>query len=106
MRTLQFNVIADSRFQAEPKTAMDYMVEQILRGLNGISGVVAVPRDTRVLSFDGDRKGDPKTISYRTMIYVQKTTRLVTWDNIYQIINQTQAAPYSFVNTAPIRKGL
>ena len=105
MRTLQFNVIADSRFQIDPKTAMNYMVDKILRGLNGISGVVAVPTDTRVLSFDGDRKGDPKTISYRTTIYVQKTTRLVTWNDIYKIINQTQAPTYSFVNIAPIRKG-
>ena len=106
MRTLQFKVIADSRFQVDPQTAMIHMVDEILRGLNGIPGVIAVPRDTRVLSFDGDRKGDPKTRSHRTTIYVQKTARHVTWDNIYGIINQTQAAPYSFVNTAPIRKGL
>lgn len=105
MRTLQFNVIADSRFQADPQTAMIMMVDKILRGLNGIPGVIAIPRNNRVLSFDGDRKGDPKTTSHRTTIHVQKTTRRVTWNDIYGIINQTQAAPYSFVNIAPIRNG-
>ncbi len=105
MRTLQFNVIADSRFQTDLKAAMSYMVGEILRGLNRIPGVVAVPKNFRIFSFDGDRKGDPKTISHRTTIHVQKTTRRVTWDDIYGIINQTQAAPYSFVNIAPIIRG-
>ncbi len=104
MRTLKFEVIADSRFHSNPKEAMELMAETILKDLNSIPNVKAIPIEVQHLKFPAVKGSiEPSSTSERTTIIVQKNTRLVTWNNIYGVIGRTKPAYYSFVDRQPIR---
>lgn len=100
MRTLKFDIITDSRFSPNPKEEQEQKVAKILKDLSVYYGLNVKLSDARVLKFGmNDPTDKDPSISYRVTVYVQKTTRQITWNNIMQIINQTYAPPYSFVGT-------
>jgi hypothetical protein len=105
MRTLTFDVIADSRFESNPKDVMEQMATAILNGLNSRPDVIAVRTNTRHLTFPTSHVGlEPSSTSERTTILVQKFSRQTTWNNIYGIVGRVKATAYSFENRAELRR--
>lgn len=88
MRTLYFEQIADERF-VDVNTIYE-LEYKILSVLNSMEGVYARSWGVREVIF-------PHNTQKRCEFTVTKTTRKVTWNDIYKAVNSIRAVPYRFV---------
>lgn len=104
MRTLYFTQITDDRFDRNIKSLLEERVREIKNLLN-VDGVKVVVSDIEDIHFDRHtRYREDGSIVYKTEPHNQckctfqiiKTTRKLTWNDIYKIVNSVKPAPYSF----------
>lgn len=91
MRTLHFTQITDSRFNSNIEDLMNERVAKLEELFANIPGVVLKHYDKYKVSFDDCEQ-------YRTDFFIQKTTKKVSWNDIYKMVNSVKAVPYEFVN--------
>lgn len=94
MRILTFSQILDSRFCENNKEEI-VKIEQQLKAKLNIEGVKIKSFDIRKIDF-----GD--CTQYRQDYFILKTTRRITWNDIYKIVNSVRATPYTFRNNINI----
>ena len=82
-RTLFFMQVADS------EDTLIERGEKILYNLSKLPSVNVKVNNLRKLFFDKDHQ-------WRVDFYVVKDSR-ITWDKIYETVNQTKAVPYKFI---------
>ena len=104
MRTLYFTQITDDRFDKNIKQLLEKRIEKLKELLN-IEGVELVVSDIEDIHFNGHTEyWKDGTVAYKTdpnnqcrcRFQVRKTTRKITWNDIYKIVNSVKPVPYSF----------
>ena len=90
MRMLTFEQITDSRFDTNIEQLLMERVDKISTLLSNYDGVNVMYDNIRKVTFNND-------IQYRCRFYVTKTTRKITWNDIYKIVNSVKAVPYNFI---------
>lgn len=104
MRTLYFTQMTDDRFDRNIKSLLEERVREIKKLLN-VDGVKVVISDIEDIHFDGHTKyREDGSIVYKTepnnqcrcKFEVIKTTRELSWNDIYKIVNSVKPVPYSF----------
>ena len=103
MRTLFFEQITDDRFDSNIKELLEKRIKKI-KELLDIEGVEVIVSDIRNIHLDEytEYKSDG-SIFYqvspnnqcRCNFQVRKTTRKVTWNDIYGLINSVKATHYT-----------
>ena len=111
MRTLYFEQITDNRLIPEEEclSVLNERVEIIktLLNLEGVTIKIEKPRfidwtestkqwETKV-NLPEERRLKGRSIQYRVGFRVNKTTRKITWNDIYKLVNSVKAVPYSFI---------
>jgi hypothetical protein len=91
MGTYTFQIISDDRFAKystpDIQTDNDRQRTRISALLNSIPRITFVMYEPRLLTWpDGNRQ-------IRTNVYISKTSRKLTWNYIFGLINQTIPAP-------------
>ena len=103
-RTLYFTQITDDRFDKDIRTLLEERVER-LKELLRIDGVeVAVFPITDIHFDEHAMYWEDGTFAYtipgsnqcRCRFEVKKSTRKVSWNEIYRIVNSVNAVPYAF----------
>jgi len=111
-RRLYFQQITDSRFMEEEEClpVLQERIEKIKRLLDieGVSVTVGKAYfldwteevqkiyDENKNYYSDNYKRPIREIQYRADFYVTKTTRKVTWNDIYKLVNSVKAVPYDF----------
>lgn len=104
MRTLYFIQITDDRFDDDIRNLLEKRVQKI-KELLDIDGVEVIISDIKNVYFEGNTVyHEDGNVAYQTKpnnqcrcrFRVRKTTRKVTWDDIYDLVNSVKAVPYSF----------
>lgn len=90
MRTLKFTFITGDRFEKDPYNKIVSMDKQLRESLKNYP-IKLEGLKIRELRWPGP------TIQYRKTYYLQKLNRSITWNDIYGIINKTQAPYFQFV---------
>jgi hypothetical protein len=95
MRTLYFQQITDSRFTSEEK-CLPILQESInkIKELLNIEGVNVKIEEPYMVDW---RNTSENNIQYRVNFYVTKTTRKLTWNDIYNLINSIKPVSYKFL---------
>jgi hypothetical protein len=112
-RRLYFQQITDSRFTEEEKCLpiLQERIERIkeLLKIEGINVTVGKPYfidwteavqkhyDKNKQYHSDNYKRPIREIQYRADFYVTKTTRKITWNDIYKLVNSVKAVPYKFI---------
>ncbi len=89
-RTLFFEQVVDVETVNNAKLDLQERINKLAELLN-IDGVSFAHDDIRPLGFP---EGFPQ---YRVRCYITKSTRKVTWDDIYGIVNSVKACYYKFI---------
>lgn len=89
-RTLCFEQITDDRFYDDIYNLLEARVKKLKELLN-IEGVEVRTDDIYEVNF-------VKNKQYRCKFYVTKSTRKVTWNDIFKIVNSVNPVPYHFIN--------
>lgn len=89
-RTLCFEQITDDRFYDNTYYLLKTRVEKIKKLLD-IDGVEVHTDEIYKVKF-------VKNKQYRCKFYVTKSTRKVTWNDIFKIVNSVNPVPYHFIN--------
>lgn len=106
MRTLYFQQITDDRFESEKivnNSILDTLLYRVdrLKELLKIDGVNVEICELKKLEFEAEPleklKGVEKSYQYRVDFYITKTTRKISWNDIYKIVNSVKPVPYSFI---------
>ena len=89
MRQLTFQFIADNRFYKNPKKAVEGWTRELIKTVAypGIS--ISIPPMRKVIFDDG-------TISYRQRCYISKGICSITWENIYEMVNEIEPVYFKF----------
>jgi len=88
----QFDFIKDSRFTDTPKTDINSCHNRLIKKLTGLPVKLKFSR-LRVLNF-----GEPEPCrSFRRTYYISKSSRKITWNTVFGIINTIQAPYYKRV---------
>lgn len=104
MRTLYFTQITDNRFDENIKELLEKRIQRIKKLLD-IDGVEVIASNIEDVSFDEHTVYfDDGSVAYKTKpnkqcrcyFKVRKTTRKITWNDVYDIVNSVKAVPYSF----------
>ena len=104
MRTLYFTQITDDRFDKNIRQLLQERTEKIKALLN-IDGVEVIVSDIRELHFDGYKYyredgsiscKQPSSNQCRCRFQIRKTTKKLSWEDIYKIVNSVKPARYSF----------
>jgi len=113
-RRLYFQQITDSRFTPadECLPLLNSIVNQ-LKELLTIEGVEINISETRFIDWTNESKAhreklrrqgykieepeEEKQIQYRVDFYVTKTTRKISWNDIYKLVNSVKAVSYQFI---------
>lgn len=104
LRTLCFVQITDDRFDKNIKQLLEERVQKLKELLN-IDGVEVAISDIEDIHFDGQAvRREDGSIAYwiepnnqcRCRFQVRKTTRKVSWNDIYDIVNSVKPAVYKF----------
>ena len=103
-RTLFFTQITDDRFDKDIRALLEERVRK-LKELLSIEGVEVRVFPIDEIHFEGHtvyrENGTaaytaPANNQCRCRFEVRKTTRKVSWDDIYKIVNSVKAVPYAF----------
>ena len=89
MRTLYFEQITDDRFDKDIYNLLENRVKKLKELLN-IDGVEVNTGFIYDVDFENNQQ-------FRCKFYITKTTRKVTWNDIYKIVNSVKAVPYTFI---------
>lgn len=89
MRTLYFEQITDDRFDKDIYNLLENRVKKLKELLN-IDGVEV---NTGFIYDVGSENNQ----QCRCKFYITKTTRKVTWNDIYKIVNSVKAVRYTFI---------
>jgi hypothetical protein len=94
-RTLYFQQITDSRFEPIEK-CLPILQERInrIKELLNIEGVNVKIEEPYMVDW---RNTSENNIQYRVNFYVTKTTRKLTWNDIYNLINSIKPVSYKFL---------
>lgn len=104
MRTLYFTQITDDRFDKNIKQLLEERIQKLKELLN-IEGVELVVSDIEDIHFNGHTEywkdgtvayQEPANNQCRCRFQVRKTTRKLTWNDVYKIVNSVKPVPYSF----------
>ena len=104
MRTLYFTQITDDRFDKNIKQLLEERTQKI-KELLSIDGVEVIVSDIEDIHFNGHTEyWDDGSIAYQTepnnqcrcRFQVRKTTRKLSWNDIYRLVNSVKPVPYSF----------
>ena len=90
----KFEIITDSRFTDkysgdDIKTAIEKMIKSLSEKLSILNEITFEILEPRLL--DGWEDG---TKQYRAVCYINKSTRQITWDHIFGVINSVYAPYY------------
>jgi hypothetical protein len=91
MRVLTFEQITDSRFDENIKELLEQRVQRLEEEFSKLEGV-SFEHDN-ICFYEGDEWSQ-----YRCRCYVKKSTRKITWNDIYRLVNNIKAVPYDFTN--------
>ena len=103
-RTLYFTQITDDRFDKDIRSLLEERVNR-LKELLLIVGVEVTVFPIYDVHFDGHTEyWEDGTVAYTTpannqcrcRFEVRKSTRKVSWNDIYKIVNSVKAVPYAF----------
>lgn len=89
MRTLYFEQVTDDRFDKDIYNLLESRVEKLKKLLN-IDGVEVNTSKIYEVDFDSNKQ-------YRCNFTIRKTTKKITWNDIYKIVNSVKPAPYRFI---------
>ena len=94
-RTLYFQQITDSRF-TDPENCLPMLEERVkkIKHLLSIEGVELKIGKPYLIDWTDTSENN---IQYRVDFMVKKSTRKVTWNKIYGLINSVKAVPYKFI---------
>ena len=104
MRTLYFTQITDDRFEENIRQLLEERVQKIKEILN-MDGVSVTVSGIEDIHFTGHTEyREDGSITYRTepnnqcrcRFQVRKTTRKVSWNEIYALVNSVKPVPYHF----------
>ena len=104
MRTLYFTQITDDRSDKNIKQLLEERIQKLKELLN-IEGVELVVSDIEDIHFNGHTEywkdgtvayQEPANNQCRCRFQVRKTTRKLTWNDVYKIVNSVKPVPYSF----------
>lgn len=87
-KTLVFQQITDDRFDGNILETLQERVQQI-KDLLRLDGVEVSVSEPRLVEFDTNNQ-------YRVNFEITKTTRKITWNDIYKLVNSVKAVPYKF----------
>jgi len=89
-KTLTFQFCKDTRFTDNPEKWINDKTETLLNKFKDLVGVTIKTENTRRIDFND-------CVSYRKRFYVNKNTRSLTWNNIFEIVNSVSPQPYDFI---------
>ena len=97
MPTLTFQQITDGRFD-DPERLLELLNERITAIkskllIGGVNVRIGTPYKVEWAA----RGSEPAHNQYRVDFYVTKTTRKITWQDIYRLVNSVKAVPHKFV---------
>ena len=90
-RTLQFDLITDSRFTKAPRKDLVLLSHNVFAAPKNLPTFTSI-RNIRKLQFRTTVLG-PANNSYRQRFYVSKEGK-VTWDKIIEAVNKQGYSPY------------
>lgn len=96
MSALSFEQITDSRFDKDPLSLLEERVKAIVDKLSSIDSICVSHGEIYRIDWE-EREDEPAHIQYRAKFSVKKTTRKVTWDDVYGLINEVHPVRYRFV---------
>lgn len=105
MRTLYFTQITDDRFDKNIEQLLEERIQKI-KELLSIDGVEVIVSDIESIHFNGHTEyWKDGSIAYQTKsnnqcrcrFKVKKTTRKLSWNDIYRLVNSVKPVPYSFI---------
>lgn len=93
MRTLTFEQITDSRFNADIEQLLAERTTKIVSLLKNMDGVHVFHDGIRKLTFPKPENNE----QCRCQFWVRKDNKKTTWNDIYKTINSIKPVPYKFV---------
>lgn len=89
---LTFQQIVDNRFiDGDLLLELNKINTKIINEINKLEGVYVKFKEPYEVDFTDN-------LQYRQNYFIKKTTRKITWNDIYKVINNIKAVPYKFNN--------
>lgn len=94
MRILHFTQVVDDRFDTDLENKIKNIEKEIRLKLEKYKGIFIETSNIYKVDFT-DTKISNKQL--RQDYYIKKSTREITWNDIYSIINSVKSVPYRFI---------